>query len=323
MRLFKCTTAIAMAFVAVGFGNAAFAASFTSGQSGAWNSGATWGNSGNDVEGSGYPGPNDNATVAPSHVVHVDATVSVNNLSVNDASAPSNPGTLEMRASGIMKVETSVDVENDLSRPGVFRFAAGSGTAPILRASASSAAVSVDGPFTVTGSQGASFDQEDSSRFHTQAGFTLTSGSGAVTISAPIENDGTITATNSSITISGDVLSGSTGTFRANGANMTFSGDVENDGTIDARGGSDLTFNSTSLINAGSSGLFSAGSSSTDMIFNHASAVTITSGADFLITAGRMYFQQDLETDGGFKQTGGTIEADAGEVFKATGAYPI
>jgi len=49
--------------------SAGYSATFTATATGNWDSGATWGHSGNNTEGSGYPGPNDTATINSGVVV--------------------------------------------------------------------------------------------------------------------------------------------------------------------------------------------------------------------------------------------------------------
>jgi len=58
----------------------ALAASFTSNQAGDWTLGATWNNPGDDVEGSGYPGPGDIASVG--HDVDLGKNQTCSNLTV-------------------------------------------------------------------------------------------------------------------------------------------------------------------------------------------------------------------------------------------------
>lgn len=55
---------LAAMFVLLAATTKVWAASFTVASSGVWNLGATWGNSGNNVAGSGYPGSADTAIIA-------------------------------------------------------------------------------------------------------------------------------------------------------------------------------------------------------------------------------------------------------------------
>jgi len=104
------------------------------------------------------------------------------------------------------------------------------------------------------------------------------------------------------------------------GGNLLISADFENDGVIEAGDGWDVSI--TGQISPNSSGQFMAAAANSDMTFNHTTAVVITGNADFEVTAGSMAFNQSVETNGGFKQTGGAITVAAGKTFKATGAYP-
>ncbi len=145
---------------------------------------------------------------------------------------------------------------------------------------------------------------------------TIIANGGTITFSGAVTNDGTIIANGGTITFSGAVTND--GTIIANGGTITFTGDVENDGTVTASGG-DITFSGT--VNAGSGGKFHVTRAASDMTFNMSGSATITSGADFNLSAGRLWFQQTLTTDGGYQQTGGTTEVAAGKTFTATGAY--
>jgi hypothetical protein len=60
------------------------AANFTSTTNGDWDNGATWGNPGNNVSGSGYPGVADNATITSGKTVQVKFDQSVNNITINN-----------------------------------------------------------------------------------------------------------------------------------------------------------------------------------------------------------------------------------------------
>ncbi len=110
----------------------------------------------------------------------------------------------------------------------------------------------------------------------------------------------------------------STDYFDVPSGTCTFSGSygVENDARLYVSGG---TLNIENEIEAASGGWFKVSSGTMD--FNHITARTITSGADFYVAGGTMRFREDITTDGGFKQTGGTVTVDAGEAFTATGAF--
>src|SRR5258708_9480672 len=70
----------------------AHAATFTAAATGAWNLGATWGNSGNNVAGSGFPGAGDTANIPNTFTVTIAsgrtescAILSLNSDNGNDA----------------------------------------------------------------------------------------------------------------------------------------------------------------------------------------------------------------------------------------------
>ncbi len=103
----------------------------------------------------------------------------------------------------------------------------------------------------------------------------------------------------------------------------TFSGtyEVENDARLYVTGG---TLNIENKIDAdaanGTGGWFRVDSGTMD--FNHLIAVTILSGTDFYVTGGTMRFREGITTtNGGFKQTGGTVTVDAGEAFQADALF--
>lgn len=102
------------------------AATFTSTQSGDWNLGATWGNSGNNVEGSGYPGPSDTAQVTTTHVVTVTANQTVSAFTFLGASTA---GVLEVDSGVVLTVTNAVTMTSaDANRAGTIRDGTGAGT---------------------------------------------------------------------------------------------------------------------------------------------------------------------------------------------------
>ena len=77
------------------------AANFVSTSSGDWEKGATWGNSGNNVQGSGYPGPSDNATITSGITVQVKQNGDgVNNMTINSGAVLSNSNNKDLAVSG-------------------------------------------------------------------------------------------------------------------------------------------------------------------------------------------------------------------------------
>ena len=300
----------------------------------------TWNTARDGTGSSCTPG---DAVIQPGHTVYLDSTDNVANVTVEDV-AQGSPGVLEVRACGILVVTGGIDVEDDLAVAGILQLKEDTGDAPIIRAGSQST-VTLDGSFTVTGLSGCTFDNLEGGSFHLLSGSTLATSGGPLTISAPIENDGSITTGgNNLVTISGTVKSGSTGTFTAasghmtvsgnledptatfsatgSTSTMTFSGNVDMDGIIEANGG-DVTFNSLCLINNDSIGTFRVTNANSTMRFDHSdtTAPSLTGDADFQVTAGTMRWSSDLTTAGGYQQTGGTIRADAGVTFTANGAY--
>jgi hypothetical protein len=284
MKVFKLTlTIVAVACFVV---TTAQATSFTSTQSGNWRAGATWGNVGN-VEGTHFPGAGDNATVAAGDTVHVDATSSCANLTVDDV-ASGNPAVLEMRASGVLEVSSSISVDTG-TVDGQFLFVANSGTQP--RVVATGPAVALSGTFGGTGTQGGEFGRTSTHYFD------VSSGSAEISCSPQY------------ITVP----------MQCSGGTLELSGQLENDQSISANGG-DITISGT--MHAGSSGLFEVTNGSSTLWLCPSCSSSITSGADFHISAGLMRFSQTITTTtGGYQQTGGTCQVDATYSFTAAGAY--
>lgn len=330
MKLFKLTAAVAITFLATGFvngnGNVAFATHwYSTGNDTDWFDSDSWNDQADGMGNSGVPAADDDVTVLNGdQIIVANETASIDTVTVE------NGATLTLESvgggsptTGILVVEESVTVG---STSGVFRFNESTDATPILRANDGSSAnpVTLDGTFTVPGSKGAIFEASDTNEFHLQSG-SITSSSGAVIISAPFENDGTINASVGNILISAAL--DNDGTVQATGAAIAFSADVDNAGTITAAGsadGDDVTFlASSSTINASSTGLFQVTAANSEMIFNMSSSASITgSGADFYVSAGLMHFKQSLSTaNGGFKQAGGKVMADAGISFSASAAY--
>lgn len=208
-------------------------------------------------------------------------------------------GTLNVGAGGELYVMESVCVDSQ----GAFRFSASSGTRP--RVIATDAGVMLMGAYAVTGSQGGEFGQIGAGRtFHLLSGSSITSGSGFVLISAPIENDGAITATSGTIAIIGAVTSGSTGTFSANGGDMALCGAVDNDGTITATSG-DIAITG-SLDHDGS--MTAAGGDITLWAAVDSDGTITANGGDVTFSSG------DLDNGGTITATGGTDVTFSGTI---------
>lgn len=326
MKLLKSTSVIVIAFVVVSsFGNAARAElqnEFRSRENGDWDQSDTWeqkditGGITTWINNANVPDSNDLATVRVDDMVCVASatTVSVNDLVVND-SASNNAGILEIETGSRLEVDSSVDVENTAAYPGVFRFA-GAGNAGELRSTA--IGVTLSGPFTVTGPAGGEFGSSAASNtFTLQADGIITSDSGAVTISAVMRNDGIIDATTNLITITAAHTNALDAILRATGGAMTVTGTLENDG-IALVNGANMTF--SGQLDTGSTGMFRVASNHT-MTFTDGSEVTGDIAAHFNVQNGTMVFSGSHSTTGGYKQTGGKVQADAGETFEAEGAY--
>ena len=342
MKLFKLTAAVAIAFVAITYvdGNTASAATwFSTGAGTDWFTEANWAAESGGGGGNGVPALDDDVTIQNGHEIIVDdLTASVDTVTIDSG------GTLSLVSvgggtptTGILRVQVSV------TNNGTFRFNEATDAAPILRADG--AATLLTGTYNTVAASGGVFDNTAGSDFRLPSGSTIGSVGGVLTISSNIENDGSITtASGSAITISGNVLSGSTGTFTAstaamtisgdlvdptatfsattNNVTMTFSGDVDMDGIIEANGGN-VTFDTNSVINNDSIGTFRVTHSNSTMRFQHSdsTAPSLTGDSDFQLTAGTMRWSSTLTTAGGYQQTGGTLQADAGETFTANGAY--
>ncbi len=164
------------------------------------------------------PDSTDTAYVREGDTIDVDANSGnlVLHLHVRDISS-GTPGILNMEANGLLQVYGSVTVETAEAVDGIFQFNAASASPPILKAY--DGTVTLDGPYTVATSQGGVFARHNISTFQLLSGGLITSDSGPITISAPMDNDGVIRATGTStsyaITITVAPDAGSTGRFES------------------------------------------------------------------------------------------------------------
>lgn len=225
-------------------------------------------------------------------------------------------GTLKLGGGALLIISDTLHIR------GAFLFDADAGeTTPILRASPEvNDALDIYGPVTVKGSAGGIIDSVLSGFVRLQSGASITAHTGALTIATPLQSEGTIDACGGNILISGDLENN--GVVKATRSTILLTADVENNGTIFAAGdsnGDDIVF--LGSINYLSSGLFQVTAPNSEMVLGMSSCATISAGADFNVRAGCMRFQQSLTTNGGYKQTGGKIMADAGVTFSATGAF--
>ncbi len=256
-----------------GYVDSGTAATVTSANDGRWQDSGTW-------VGGTVPVDGDDVIIDEGDTVTMAiATAEVNSIVIRDSAVPhQTPGKLHLLSRAVLKVRSSIDVEDSQALPGEFYSIDATGTSPIVRAcnNGTPVTVTLDGLFACSGALGLTFDGEGAGDdFRLLHGGTIRA-FGTITIAAPFENDGTVWA---------------------DGGTLEF----------------------TSTLGAASSGLFKVTSGS--LIFNLSAAATINTGADFLVVSGLMHFKEDVETDGGYQQTGGQAKADAGTTFKATGAY--
>src|SRR6267154_119699 len=95
----------------------AHAATFTAAATGSWNLGATWGNAGNNVAGSGFPGAGDTANIPNTFTVTIASgrteactTLSLNSDAGNSASLNFTDSTSALNVSGTATVGTAATV---------------------------------------------------------------------------------------------------------------------------------------------------------------------------------------------------------------------
>jgi hypothetical protein len=227
------------------------AATFTAAAAGDWNLGATWGNPGNDVAGSGYPGAGDTATIGAGNTVTVNATteacatlninstgVCLNNgtLTVGTALAsPTTGGTLTQGGGATLNLNGTTTVTT-LGAGAAGNTINYGGAAQTVKAVAyqnlglsGSAAKTMTSVTTIGGNLAAS-------------GTCTATLAGATTVGGSLSVSGaTITTANSTspLTVTGTTTVAS-GTLKLGGqtANPTFSGDFTiNGGTFDSNGG--------------------------------------------------------------------------------------
>ncbi|HXM48975.1 MAG TPA: C25 family cysteine peptidase [Pyrinomonadaceae bacterium] len=91
----------------------AHAATFTAAATGSWNLGATWGNAGNNVAGSGFPGASDTANIPNGITVTIAAgrteactTLNLNSNNLNNAALNFTDGTSALNVSGTATIGT-------------------------------------------------------------------------------------------------------------------------------------------------------------------------------------------------------------------------
>src|SRR5262245_15909587 len=89
------------------------AAAFTATTAGNWNVGATWGNSGNNVEGSGFPGSGDTATISASAGLSVTVNIATAKCSAVTLGQNGNKdGTLAFSSGSQLTVSGNITLGN-------------------------------------------------------------------------------------------------------------------------------------------------------------------------------------------------------------------
>ncbi|NTS43252.1 MBG-2 domain-containing protein, partial [Flavisolibacter sp. BT320] len=113
-------------------------ANFIATTSGPWNQGATWGNSGNNVAGSGYPGATDIVAIPGNNIVTVTGAESCMTLTIGGGSN-NTIGTLKFNSSTTLTVSGNVALGTNGNRQGSLDMASGgtlkiggSFTAPVM-----------------------------------------------------------------------------------------------------------------------------------------------------------------------------------------------
>lgn len=245
--------------------------------------------------------PGSHPVIKAGHTVTLtSATGPLQTVTIEDA-ASGNPGILSLEDDAELRVSASVTVEFAQAVSGVLRFNASSGNAPAIKAVDLFTILELDGPFTVSSSLGGNLiDSGGGETFKLLSGGLITAQNGPMTIIAKLINNGVIRASASS-------TSNFIKFFVAPGTN--------------------------------SSGLFEvSGHANARMIFQWAGNVTITAGADILITDGQLKLLKPdsvtivrLETNGGLKMSsvGGSspkvvVDSDGDGVhcyLKATGTF--
>jgi hypothetical protein len=281
MKLYA-TLAVAVCLI---LGSAVQAETYYSRDDGAWNNNANWHThrTDGDPTTSAYPTTGDIAYIQATHDIDVASTSACAQLIIEDA-ASGDPAVLDLQASGVLSISSSVDVERTADVPGQFNFSAASGTQGKLLAAG--AEVTLDGLFDVTGAQGGELDEfSGTNRFRLLSTGEIRCTSGKMRISCYFENDGTCTANGTS-------------------------------------SGYDMEFTYSCVIRDESTGLWQVTAANSKMIFDHDDSTMpdLSGDSDFNVQAGTMQFKESLRTAGGARILA-TIQADAGASFEATGAY--
>ncbi len=192
-----------------------------------------------------------------------------------------NGGCLELAGGAVLSVRDTVVVRPN----GEFTFNATTGSQPILWSAGypHTGNLSISGLITITGSLGGRIDRVYARTVTLESDGVITSESGPLVIAAPLANEGVIRATGSSTSCA-------------------------------------ITI--TAAPSAGSTGRFeSAEHDNARMVFGASAGLTFTGGAHFDVRRGGMVFNDDVETNGGFRMLSGVVMVAAGKSFKATGAF--
>ncbi|MDE3057159.1 MAG: hypothetical protein KGJ59_04300, partial [Bacteroidota bacterium] len=140
------------------------AAGFTTSASGSWSVGATWGNPGNNVEGSGYPGPTDIATINNNLTVTLDGNRSVYQLKITGSSVANGTSTLNIGSYSLniggggitltqgntnSRIAQLIDTSGILTVDGDITFTASSAAAAVVDMSAGAGTLNLSGNLTL------------------------------------------------------------------------------------------------------------------------------------------------------------------------------
>ena len=261
------------------------AADFTTANSGYWHFGATWGNDGDDVPGSGYPAAGDNAIISNGHTIFVQGTENCNTLSVNSSGGASAIAFLfgSLTASSVALISSA-------------------GSSKIQRASTSSLALNTNTlSFTETGGS---------------CSILLPLGSVNVTGDITVANTATantvidMSGGSASFNFGGNFAGGDfiTITGGTAGSNFTYNGSVaQTTGTSNAA----IVFDNVVFANSHLSGVSLDGALSAA---NLAGDITITSGK-FFSSGNDINLKGDWDNSGTFIGTNDMVTFDGGDFF--------
>jgi len=288
MKSFKVILTVALAAFIIN-GAPAYAVdpdpgTYRSKTSGQWDSAGNW-----EVDDGGwrdaddYPRTGDTATILKSHVIHIISnTDDIHTLTLERGDASNAAAILELRDAGNLNVGSSLTAETDATYPAMVKFVAtGAQTRPELRSIAIPATIS--GMVKATGDKGGVIARTSLNTFTLNSGAEILAAGGDITISAPLEIDGTVRASN----------------VGATGYTVTFS----------------------AAPKAASDGLLHVDHANATIAFGNGSARTFTGALDIKLEDGTIDVQDNIELAGGVEFTKGFIKVVNGKQFKKTGSY--